>query len=410
MPFGLCKAPAAFQRWINEVLREHIDMCCIVYLDDVLIYSNTLQQHQKDVSTILEAIRKSGMKVKPSKCEFHQTETEYLGFIIGQEGVKRDPVKTQAIWDWTTPKKIKEIQCFLGFCNFYPRFIEGFSRTAKPLYARTKKECIGNWEWGDKEQQAFDELRTKLTTAPVLVYFDPLAATKIETDASKYVCAGILSQQCQDGKWRPVAYRSKTMSDAEYNYHIHDKELLAIVQAFHEWKRYTRGNPKPIRVLTDHKNLVTFMTTKELNERQARWMQELSQYNFKIEYRPGKEGGKPDALTRREGDLPRAEDKRLTRNVGILLPKERNWDIPGTEGIKLDVLETTEFQDQDEGEIQKASNVDNQIKAIQRNFDEGKKGNEWGSARAMPMERRPFMVPRKDWDTKRRRNTKPSCR
>jgi len=146
MPFGLCNAPAAFQRWINEVLIEHIDMNCIVYLDDVLIYSNTLQQHRKDVSNILEAIRKSGMKVKLSKCEFHQCETEYLGFIIGQEGVMTDPVKTQAIWDWTTPKKIKEIQCFLGFCNFYRRFIEGFSRTAKPLYARTKKECIGNWE------------------------------------------------------------------------------------------------------------------------------------------------------------------------------------------------------------------------------------------------------------------------
>jgi len=245
-------------------------MCCIVYLDDVLIYSNTLQQHRKDVSNILEAIRKSGMKVKPSKCEFHQNRTEYLGFIIGQEGVKTDPVKTQAIWDWTTPKKITEIQCFLGFGNFYRRFIEGFSRTAKLLYVKTKEECIGNWEWGDKKQQAFDELRTKLTTAPVLVYFDPLARTKMETDGSKYVCSGIWSQQCQDGKWRPVAYRSKTMEDAEYNYDIQDKELLAIVQAFHEWKRYTRGNRKPLRVLTDHKNLVTFMTTKELNERQAR--------------------------------------------------------------------------------------------------------------------------------------------
>jgi len=213
MPFGLCNAQVAFQRWINEVLMEHIIMCCIVYRDDVLIYSNTLQQleHRKDVSNILEAIRKSWMKIKPSKCEFHQNETEYLGFIIGQEGVKTDSVKTQAIWDWTTPKKIKEIRCVLGFCNFYRRCIEGFSRTAKPLYAKTKQECNSNWEWGDKEQQSFDELRTKLTTAPVLVYFDPLAPTKIDTDASKYVCSGILSQQCQDGKWRPVVYRSKTM-------------------------------------------------------------------------------------------------------------------------------------------------------------------------------------------------------
>ena len=127
MPFGLCKEPAAFQRWINEVLMEYIDMCCIVYLDDVLIYSKTLQDNRLDVSNILEAIQKSGMKVKPSKCEFHQKETEYLGFIFSEDGVKADLVKTQAIWDLTTPKTKKEIKCFLGFCNFYQRFIEGFS-------------------------------------------------------------------------------------------------------------------------------------------------------------------------------------------------------------------------------------------------------------------------------------------
>ena len=181
-------------------------MCWIVYLDEVLIYSKILQQHRKDVNNILDAIRKSAMKIKPSKCEFPQSETEYIGFIIGQQGVKTHSVKTEAIWDWTTPKTSKEIQCFPGFCNFYRRFIEGFSRMARPLYAKTKKECIGKWEWGHKEQQAFDELRTKLTTAPVLVCFDPLASITIETDASKYVCSGILSQQCQDGKWRPVAY------------------------------------------------------------------------------------------------------------------------------------------------------------------------------------------------------------
>jgi len=173
------------------------------------------------------------MKVKPSKCEFHQSETEYLGFIMGQEGVKTDPVKTRAMCELIMIKKIKEIQCFLGFCNFSRRFIEGFSRSAKRLYAKTKKEGIGNWEWGDREEQEFDKLRNKLITAPVLVNCNPLAPTKIDRDASKYVCSGILSQQYQDRKWRPVAYRSETMSDAECNYDIHDKELLAIVQAFH---------------------------------------------------------------------------------------------------------------------------------------------------------------------------------
>jgi len=129
------------------------------------------------------------MKVELSKCEFHQSETEYLGFIIGQEWVKTNPVKTQAIWDWTAPKKIKEIQDFPGFCNFYRRFIEGFSRPARLLYARTETECISNREWGDKEQKAFDELRTKLTTAPVLVYFDPLPRTKIEKQRAQNTSA-----------------------------------------------------------------------------------------------------------------------------------------------------------------------------------------------------------------------------
>jgi len=139
MPVVVCNAPAAFQLWINDVCMEHIDMYCIVSLDDVLIYSNTLQQHRRDLSNIPEAVRKSRMKVKPSKCEFHQSDSEYLGLIIGQKGVQTDPVMTQAIWYWTAPTKIQEMQCLLGLCNFYRRFIQGLSRTARPLYARTKK-------------------------------------------------------------------------------------------------------------------------------------------------------------------------------------------------------------------------------------------------------------------------------
>ena len=139
------------------------------------------------------------MKLKPSKCEFHKEETEYLGFIINSEGVMVDPVKTNAIWEWETPAKKWDIQCFMGFCNFYRRFIEGFSKIGKPLYNLTKKNQ--KWNWTDKEQQAFDELRTRLTSAPVLVHYDPTRRIMIETDASKYVCVGILLQECEDGIW-----------------------------------------------------------------------------------------------------------------------------------------------------------------------------------------------------------------
>ena len=169
-----------------------------------------------------------------------------------------------------------------------------------------------------------------------------------------------------------MAYRSKTMQDAECNYDIHDKELLAIIQAFTEWKRYIRGSPKPVRVLTDHKNLVNFMKTKELSERQARWKILLSQYNFRIEYRPGKEGGKPDALTRRAGVLHTAGDKRHTRNFGALLPREC-WDTPEGEEIKIEEMELAEFQDKDEETIQQAYKIDKEIQAIKDNLEKGVK-------------------------------------
>jgi len=157
-----------------------------VYLDDVLIYSDNLEQHQKDVAAIIRAIRQQGMKLKPSKCEFHQRETEHLGFIINNEGVKVDPIKTAAIWDWKARTNKKGIQEFMGFCNFYRRFINGFSRTAKPLYDRTKKDVV--WEWGNTEQTAFDELRQKLCSTPVLKFFKAGKPLLVETDASQYVC------------------------------------------------------------------------------------------------------------------------------------------------------------------------------------------------------------------------------
>src|ERR1700710_2152534 len=160
------------------------------------------------------------MKLKPSKYEFHQEETEYLGFTVNSKGVAVDPVKTEAIWEWEYPTKKWDIQYFMGFCNFYRRFIEGFSKIAKPLYDLTKKDK--KWEWTEEEEKAFEGLKDLLTTAPLLQHFDPDRQVVIETDASNYVCAGILSQVDKEGKLWPVAYRSKTMTPAECNYDIHD--------------------------------------------------------------------------------------------------------------------------------------------------------------------------------------------
>ena len=221
MPFGLCNALATFQRWINRTLLLFIDRWCIVYLDDILIYLDNLEQHKRDVRNIINAIYQSGMRLKLSKCAFHQTETEYLGFIVSQEGIKVDSIKTKAIRIWKTPTKKKEIQNFLGFCNFYPRFIKGFSKIAKPLYRLIEKDQ--KWEFGMKQQEAFDRLIYTLTHAPIFAHYNPKKPITIETDASKYVTAGIISQTGNDGILRPIAYCSKSMSKSECNYDVHDK-------------------------------------------------------------------------------------------------------------------------------------------------------------------------------------------
>ena len=188
------------------------------------------------------------MRLKPSKCEFHQTETEYLGFIISQNGIKVDPIKTKAIRTWTKPTKKKEIQSFLKFCNFYRRFIEGFSRIAKPLYQLMEKDK--KLEFGEKQQKAFENLVYKLTHAPILAHYNPKKAVTIETDVSMYVTAGIISQIGDDGFLRAIVFLSKSMSKSECNYDVHDKELLAKIVALEDWRRYVKGGRQLSQMVT----------------------------------------------------------------------------------------------------------------------------------------------------------------
>jgi len=305
------------------------------------------------------------MKLKPSKCEFHQRETEYLGFIINNEGGKVYPIKTAAIWDSKAPTNKKGIQEFMGFCNFYRRFINGFRRTPKPRYDRTKRDVI--WGWGNKEQTAFNELRQKLCSTPVLTYFKAGKPLLVETDASQYVCSGILSQQDEDGKWKAIAYGSKTMKPAECNYDVHDKELLPIVQALKEWRRYLKGSGQHFRVLTDHQNMIRFTTTKELTGRQIRWSEVLSGFDFKIEYRPGREGGKPDTLTRRKADMPQEGDERLTQKARILLPKEKYFDT------SIHKVETIRLEETSYEELRNETAHDEEIQTIRKALERGGK-------------------------------------
>ncbi|KAI0994896.1 hypothetical protein K3495_g13285 [Podosphaera aphanis] len=306
MPFGLCNGPASFQAYINHALQGFLDQFCTAYMDDILIYSENLNDHRGHVCKVLQRLRETGLQVDISKCSFEATEVTYLGLIVSTDGIRMDPKKVACVQEWPTPRSVRDIQRFLGFANFYRRFIPEFSRLATPLTTLTKKGV--QFSWNDRCESAFFRIKQAFTDEIMLAHFDPHRQTILETDASDFVTAAILSQYDDSGKLRPIAFMSKKMLPAECNYEIFDKELLAIVNAFETWTAELGSVEASTLVLTDHKNLEYFTTTKKLNRRQVRWNELLADYDFKIVFRPGKLGGKPDALTRINADKPSNDD------------------------------------------------------------------------------------------------------
>ena len=205
------------------------------------------------------------------------------------------PEKVKAISDWPEPRKVKDIQSFLGFANFYRRFIHNYSDIVVPLTRLTRKDAP--WNFSEACRSAFNLLKKAFTSAPILTHWVPDTPLTVETDASDYAIAGILSLTGDDNQLRPVAYYSRTLTTPELNYDTHDKELLAIFEAFKHWRHYLEGSATPVDVVTDHKNLEYFSTSKVLTRRQARWLEFLSQFNLAIRFRPRCLGAKPDALT-----------------------------------------------------------------------------------------------------------------
>ena len=292
MPFGLVNAPATFQSYVNEALKPYLDDFCVVYLDDVLIYSETEEEHWIHVRKVLKALLAYRLYAKLSKCAFNRTEVTFLGFVVGEEGVQMEQSRIEAVAEWPLPQSAKDILVFLGFAGFYRRFVKGFSQIAAPLTDLTRGAKKGAPQkpfiWSSNAQEAFDKLKRVFTSAPILRHFDWKARIRMETDASNRGAGGVLSQLCEDDQWHPIAFTSYKFKNAEINWDTHDKELFAIVHGFTTWRHYLQGSCEPICVITDHKNLRYFMTTKELNARQVRWAEKLSAYDFYIEYRKGK--------------------------------------------------------------------------------------------------------------------------
>ncbi|KAF8693024.1 hypothetical protein RHS03_08515, partial [Rhizoctonia solani] len=287
MPFGLTNAPAAFQHFMNNLFRDLIDVTVVIYLDDILIFSENPEEHPSHVREVLSRLMKNQLFCKLSKCHFHVTTVDYLGIVISPAGFSMDQKKIEAVTSWPTPRTVKQVQAFLGFVNYLCRFIPNFSLVARPLHNLTRKESP--WSWGTQEEEAFQELKSLVTKAPVLIHSNPDLPYYLETDASGVAMGAILSQRGEDNRLHPVAYMSKSFSGAEANYDTHNKELLAIIKALEEWRIFLEATDKPIQV----------------------------DFNFEIHYRPGKQSGKPDALSRRSDyvDTPQEPEVMLPSEV-----------------------------------------------------------------------------------------------
>ncbi len=297
LPFGLTNAPAVFQALINNVLRDMVNRFVFVYLDDILIFSPSLQVHTQHVRQVLQRLLENQLYAKAEKCVFHAKSVSFLGHIISAEGIKADPAKVRAVAKWPIPDSRKALQRFLGFTNFYRRFIRNFSLVAAPLTALTSPKVT--FRWNSQAQETFDVLKSRFISAPVLCLPDPERQFIVEVDASEVGVGAVLSQRSpRDEKVHPCAFFSHRLSPAERNYDIGNRELLAVRLALGEWRHWLEGAARPFLVWTDHKNLEYIRSARRLNARQARWALYFGRFNFSLSYRPGSKNTKPDALSR----------------------------------------------------------------------------------------------------------------
>ena len=275
------------------------------------------------IHQVFQKLQKAGFQLDIDKCEFFVKKIKYLSLIITPEGIKMDQKKLSAVFDWSIPENLKNIQIFLNFANFYKRFIRDFSKLAAPLNALAKKDIL--FTWGPEQPKAFDNLKIAFTTAPILLHYDPNKQTMVKTDASDYVTAGVFSQYDDNGQLKPVVYFFCKMNFAKCNYEIYDKKLLAIIKSFELWRSELENIEKPVQVITDHKNLEYFMSSKFLNRRQARWSEFFSKFNFKIIYRPSSLNNKTDVFTRQSGNIFKKGDNRRQFQWQTVLKKKTIW-------------------------------------------------------------------------------------
>jgi hypothetical protein len=281
---------------MNDLFRDLITEGHVrVYIDDILIFTKDLTSHRAIVTRVLQILADNNLFLKPEKCDWEQSQVEYLGLIVSEGEVHMDPLKVAAVKDWPVPKSKVEVQSFLGFVNFYRRFICNFGNIARPLNYLTGK---ADWTWGPSQQTAFEQLHDQVVATLMLAIPQEGGRFKIETDASDFAKGAVLYQWQKD-TWKIVGFMSEAMTAAERNYEIYDKELLAVVTALKKWRKQLLGAREDFEIWTDHKNLSYFRAPQNINRRQARWIGDMAEYHFTIHHLEGKKNGGADGMSRR---------------------------------------------------------------------------------------------------------------
>ena len=294
MPFGLCNAPATFQRLMDTILAGLQWTNCLVYLDDIIILGKTFQEHLCNLRAVFDQIRSANLKLKPRKCILCRQSVQFLGHIVSREGVATDPSKTEKVANWPVPQNKREVQQFLGLASYYRRFVRDYATIAKPLHRLTEKNAP--FKWTSASQEAFENLCQRLVSSPILAFPDCSKPFLLDTDASDSGIGAVLSQIQDDGTECVVAYASRVLSKPERRYCVTRRELLAVVVFIQHFRPYLLGNHFTLR--TDHGSLRWLQNFKEPEGQLARWLEKLQEYTFTIEHRQGKKHGNADALSR----------------------------------------------------------------------------------------------------------------
>lgn len=361
MPMGLKTSPACFSRIMAIALADLIGKICYVYLDDIIVYGDTEENHLKNLEKVFERLRKVGLKLKPKKCSFMRGSVTYLGHIISSEGLKPDPEKYKPILNWPKPKTVVEVQSFLGLVNYYRRFVEKFSEIARPLYKLTKKDT--QFDWDENCQKAFETLKHKVTSPPVLAYPNFAKPFILQTDASEYGIGAVIMNDDR----RPIAFISRGLTPAEKNYHITDKELLAIVWAVKKFENYLYG--QKFIVETDHRALEYLFKQTNPSSRLTRFRLALEQHDFIIKYIKGKSNVVSDALSRIQLHV----DDLKNMNCNILTRFQKRKLEENDEKDREQKDEKNQDKEQDEEQIvTRLLRIKNDIPLLKfyENFDE----------------------------------------